>query len=82
MRRKTNAPRLGDRPKRSWKRVILTATKELANDSCPLRRMIRHLEVKKAYLRKTVQVDTDGVVNVMPGNPIDVIIAVSVSGVP
>jgi len=53
---------------------------EMENDFCPFRMMIRHLKVKKAYLRKTVQVDIDGVVNAMPGNPIDVIIVVSASG--
>jgi len=38
-------------------------------------------KIERAYLQRIVQVDIDGVVNVMPGNLIDVIIAVSVSGV-
>jgi len=82
MRRETDAPRSRDRPKRSWKRVLVTVTKELANDYCPLPRMIRHPEVEKACLQRTVQADIGGAVNAMPGNPIDVTIAVSVSGVP
>ena len=53
---------------------------EMENDYCPLRRMTRS-EVKKAYLQRTAQADIGGAVNAMPGNPIDVIIAVSVSGV-
>ena len=44
--------------------------------------MIRHPEVEKACLQRTVQADIGGAVNAMPGNPIDVTIAVSVSGVP
>jgi hypothetical protein len=52
------------------------------NDYYLLPSMIRHLEVRKAYLRKPVQADIDGVVNATPGNQTDVIIAVSVSGVP
>jgi len=54
----------------------------MENDYCLRPSTIHQLEVKKAYLQRTVQVDIDGVVNVMPGNPIDVIIVVSVSGVP
>ena len=38
-------------------------------------------KIERAYLQRIVQVDIDGAVNVTPGNPIDVIIAVSVSGV-
>ena len=37
--------------------------------------------IEKAYLQRIVQVDIDGAVNAMPGNPIDVIIVVSVSDV-
>jgi hypothetical protein len=53
----------------------------MENGYCLFPRMIRYPEVEKAYLQRTVQADIDGVVNAMPGNPIDVIIAVSVSGV-
>jgi hypothetical protein len=53
----------------------------MENDCCLLPSMILHLEIGKAYLRKTVQADIDGVVNAMPGNPIDVITVVPVSGV-
>jgi hypothetical protein len=56
-------------------------TEGMESDCCLLPRMIYHLEVEKACLQRTVQADIDGAVNATPGNPIDVIIAVSVSGV-
>jgi hypothetical protein len=67
-------------PTRLEKNETVTAVME--TDYCLLPSTIRYFEVEKAYLRKTVQADIDGVVNAMPGNPIDVIIAVSVEGVP
>jgi hypothetical protein len=87
MPRQTNTPRGSGCPKRTWKKVVVlvpvlvTVPEEMKSDYCPLPSMILHLGVGRAYSRRTVQADIDGVVNAMPGNPIDVIIAVSVSGV-
>ena len=64
----------------SQEREMMTEVME--NGYCLFPRMIRFPGVEKAYLQRTVQADIDGVVNAMPGNLIDVIIAVSVSGVP
>jgi hypothetical protein len=56
-------------------------TEKTETDYYLLLSMIRRSNIGKAYLRKTVQADIDGVVNATPGNQTDVIIAVSVSGV-
>jgi hypothetical protein len=56
-------------------------TEKTETDYYLLLSMIRRSKIGKAYLRKTVQADIDGVVNAMPGNPTDVIIAVSANGV-
>jgi hypothetical protein len=58
-----------------------TVTEVMSNDYCLLLSTMIQLEVERAYVRRTVQADIDGVANVMLGSPTDVIIAVSVEGV-
>jgi hypothetical protein len=78
-KKKIRTSRLEGQSTRCQEREMVTEVME--NDYCLVPSLIRPSKLEKAYLRKTVQADIDGVVNAMPGNPIDVIIAVSVSGV-
>jgi hypothetical protein len=63
---------------RRWKKRPMTPIRNICS---VLRSKRRPFQVEKAYLRRTVPEDIDGVVNVMLGSLIDAIIVVSVSGV-